>query len=162
MSEGGRRQLTIPAEQAYGAQSPSPDIPANSALVFVVDLISVISPPDVENAPAPVTEIEVTTLEAGDGPEVQVGDVVQIHFDAILQSTGESIGSSFDGGQPAVFEVGAQPSQILEGWDVGLPGQTVGSWVRMVIPPELGIDDPTGAIPADSTLVTEVFILGIQ
>jgi peptidylprolyl isomerase len=38
MKVGGRRELIIPADQAYGAQSPSPDIPPNSALVFVIDL----------------------------------------------------------------------------------------------------------------------------
>jgi peptidylprolyl isomerase len=38
MKVGGRRELIIPADQAYGAQSPSPDIPPNSPLVFVIDL----------------------------------------------------------------------------------------------------------------------------
>ena len=38
MKVGGRRELIIPADQAYGAQSPSPDIPPNSALIFVIDL----------------------------------------------------------------------------------------------------------------------------
>jgi peptidylprolyl isomerase len=41
MKVGGRRELIIPADLAYGAQSPSPDIPPNSALVFVVDLLAV-------------------------------------------------------------------------------------------------------------------------
>jgi peptidylprolyl isomerase len=41
MKVGGRRELIIPADLAYGAQSPSPDIPANSPLVFVVDLLGV-------------------------------------------------------------------------------------------------------------------------
>jgi peptidylprolyl isomerase len=37
MRVGGRRRLIIPAEQAYGSQA-QPGIPANSALVFDVDL----------------------------------------------------------------------------------------------------------------------------
>jgi peptidylprolyl isomerase len=41
MKVGGTRRLIIPAEQAYGAQSPSPSIPANSDLVFDIELISV-------------------------------------------------------------------------------------------------------------------------
>lgn len=41
MKVGGTRRLMIPAELAYGEQSPSPDIPANSDLVFDVELIAV-------------------------------------------------------------------------------------------------------------------------
>jgi len=37
MKEGGRRTLIIPAEMAYGSQG-RPGIPADSALVFTVDL----------------------------------------------------------------------------------------------------------------------------
>lgn len=41
MKVGDKWRLTIPAELAYGAQSPSPKIPANSALVFEVELLGV-------------------------------------------------------------------------------------------------------------------------
>jgi peptidylprolyl isomerase len=41
MKVGGRRQLVIPPDLAYGAQGQPPDIPPNSTLVFVIDLVSV-------------------------------------------------------------------------------------------------------------------------
>ncbi|GAA0688285.1 FKBP-type peptidyl-prolyl cis-trans isomerase [Kitasatospora atroaurantiaca] len=41
MRVGGRRELIIPANKAYGNQSPSPLIKAGETLIFVVDLISV-------------------------------------------------------------------------------------------------------------------------
>ena len=41
MKVGGRRQITIPAYLAYGAEGRPPTIPANSTLVFVVDLVEV-------------------------------------------------------------------------------------------------------------------------
>lgn len=41
MKVGGKRLLIIPADKAYGAQSPSSDIPANSDLVFEVEVLAV-------------------------------------------------------------------------------------------------------------------------
>lgn len=39
MKVGGKRRLIIPAEMAYGSQSPSADIPANSDLVFDIEIV---------------------------------------------------------------------------------------------------------------------------
>jgi peptidylprolyl isomerase len=38
---GGRRQITIPGELAYGRRSPTPAIGPNETLVFVVDLFGI-------------------------------------------------------------------------------------------------------------------------
>ena len=41
MRKGGRRQLTIPAEMAYGAQGSPPSIGPNECLRFIVDLVKI-------------------------------------------------------------------------------------------------------------------------
>jgi FKBP-type peptidyl-prolyl cis-trans isomerase len=41
MKIGGTRRLVIPAAQAYGARSPSANIPPNSDLVFDIELIAI-------------------------------------------------------------------------------------------------------------------------
>ena len=41
MKEGGRRKLIIPSDLAYGAQGFPPDIPADAALIFDIDLVKV-------------------------------------------------------------------------------------------------------------------------
>ncbi|HSC85376.1 MAG TPA: FKBP-type peptidyl-prolyl cis-trans isomerase [Pseudomonas sp.] len=44
MHVGEKYKLYIPSELAYGAQSPSPTIPANSVLVFDLELIAIKDP----------------------------------------------------------------------------------------------------------------------
>ena len=39
MRKGGRRELTIPAEMAYGAQGSPPNIGPNETLRFIIDLV---------------------------------------------------------------------------------------------------------------------------
>ncbi len=41
MKVGGTRRLIIPAEMAYGSSSPAANIPANSDLVFDIDLVAI-------------------------------------------------------------------------------------------------------------------------
>ncbi len=41
MRVGGTRRLVIPADMAYGSNSPAKNIPANSDLVFDIDLIAI-------------------------------------------------------------------------------------------------------------------------
>jgi peptidylprolyl isomerase len=160
MKVGGRRLLNIPPEQAYGDTDRS-GIPANSGLVFVVDLLGAFTPPEVENASEPVTELQVTVVEDGTGDPVEAGSLVEIHYRAVLQTTGEVFASSWEDGQPAIFEVGVTPMQTIPAWDVGLQGKRVGDSIRMVIPPGLGISGASDQIPADATIITEVTILGV-
>jgi FKBP-type peptidyl-prolyl cis-trans isomerase len=49
MREGGRREVVIPSDLAYGPGGQGP-IPPNSTLVFVIDVVSATAP-----APAPTT-----------------------------------------------------------------------------------------------------------
>jgi peptidylprolyl isomerase len=41
MKVGGTRRLIIPAAEAYGSSSPSPNIPPNSDLVFDIELVGI-------------------------------------------------------------------------------------------------------------------------
>ncbi|OYW85805.1 peptidylprolyl isomerase [Candidatus Saccharibacteria bacterium 32-49-10] len=41
MKVGGTRRLVIPAAMAYGSSSPASNIPANSDLVFDIDLVAI-------------------------------------------------------------------------------------------------------------------------
>ena len=41
MKEGGSRQITIPPDLGYGPEGSPPDIPPDSTLIFVIDLVSI-------------------------------------------------------------------------------------------------------------------------
>ena len=54
MHVGEKYKLYIPSDLAYGEQSPSPLIPANSVLVFELELLGIKG----DEAQAPVEEVE--------------------------------------------------------------------------------------------------------
>jgi len=51
MRVGGERVLYLPADLAYGARSPSVMIPANSALIFKVELLDIEREGDADSKP---------------------------------------------------------------------------------------------------------------
>ena len=56
MHVGEKVKLFIPADLAYGAQSPSPTIPANSVLVFDLELLAIKDPAKQDAEPAAPAE----------------------------------------------------------------------------------------------------------
>lgn len=119
---------------------------------------------DTETAPEitipdtdPPDELVVEVVVEGGGDEVMSGDLLVADYAGQLWDTGEEFDSSWSRGEPAAFTIGVQ--QVIAGWDEGLVGQTVGSRVLLVIPPDLGYgDQESGAIPPESTLVFVVDI----
>jgi peptidylprolyl isomerase len=100
----------------------------------------------------PPSDLVVETVVAGDGDEVEAGDLLLADYSGVLWDTGEEFDSSWSRGEPAAFGIGT--GAVIEGWDEGLVGQTIGSRVLLVIPPELAYgDEDTPAIPGGSTLV---------
>jgi peptidylprolyl isomerase len=104
-------------------------------------------------------ELKVETLIKGRGAVVEEGQLITVHYSGFLWSDGTQFDSSWTNGQPAQFSL--TKGQLIEGFIQSLVGQTVGSQVVAVIPPELGYgDSATGSIPAGSTLVFVMDILG--
>ena len=101
------------------------------------------------------TELVVQPLIKGTGDVVTADQTLTVHYTGWLWD-GTQFDSSWDSGKPASFALNG----VIPGWTQGLAGQTVGSQVLLVIPPELGYKDQAqGSIPANSTLVFVVDIL---
>lgn len=83
---------------------------------------------------------------------------VRLAYTGVLWDDKTEFDSSW-GKTPVSFSL----DQVVEGFGEGLRGQTVGSQVLIVIPPELGYgDQANAAVPAGSTLVFVVDILGLD
>jgi FKBP-type peptidyl-prolyl cis-trans isomerase len=55
LKQGDKARIYIPSAQGYGAQSPSPDLPANSNLIFELEILKVSNQPPTTNNPASPT-----------------------------------------------------------------------------------------------------------
>ena len=102
-------------------------------------------------------ELVVQPLIVGDGPEVEQGQQLSVHYTGWLWD-GDVFDSSWARGTSSTFEFTA--TSLIDGWVVGLEGQPIGSQVLLILPPELAYgDQESESIPAGSTLVFVVDIL---
>jgi FKBP-type peptidyl-prolyl cis-trans isomerase len=178
--------MVIPPSLGYGSQSVSTTIPANSTLVFVVDIVSTTTVPTTAKgavvkqtdaslptvgtnsdgkAPSvtvPTSKTAPTKLVSnyvleGSGPAVKSTDTVVVQYKGVLWKTGKQFDSSWDR-TPVSFALNG----VIKGWTQGLTGKKVGSRVLLVIPPSLGYGSQAqSTIPANSTLVFAVDILAV-
>ena len=112
MQAGGRRQLDIPADLAYGDREMGAAIPPNSALSFVVDMIAVVPATDAADEPSVdisaadnVSELVITDLIVGDGPAAEAGAKAVLHLVAFRADTAAQITSTWASPQPLSFEL---------------------------------------------------------
>ena len=103
----------------------------------------------------------IEDIKIGDGQEVEKFNIVTVNYTGLLEN-GTKFDSSLNPGRtPFRFTVGA--GQVIKGWDEGLMGMKVGGKRKLTIPPELGYGSrDNGPIPANSTLIFEIDLLGIE
>ena len=78
----------------------------------------------------------IQPLIVGDGPAVESGQTVTVQYVGVKWSDGSVFDSSWERGQPVDFPVGT--GGVIAGFEEGLIGQTVGSRVMLIIPPDKG------------------------
>ncbi|MER5640531.1 FKBP-type peptidyl-prolyl cis-trans isomerase [Kitasatospora sp. NPDC002227] len=183
---GSRLLVVAPPAAAFGAQGNSGmGVGAKDNLVFVIDVRQATAPdatvqgemtdppsdfPKVKDngkkaaeiTPVPgsadPTDLKSAVLIQGKGKKVESGEKVVVQYTGALYKDGKKFDSSLDRGQAFSFVTGG--GSVIEGWDKGIVGQTVGSRIELVIPAKLGYkDQASGPIPANSTLVFVVDIL---
>lgn len=153
MKVGGKRTLVIPSELGYGAKGSGDTIPANSELIFDIELLAVLKP---ENADT----VSRTVVTPGTGPAAKAGDVVNITYTGTLIDGTEFDSTKKQGGKPLQFKLSS--GMVIPGFDLAITGMKKGEKVKVVIPPALGygyMEKP--GIPPNSILNFEITLVSI-
>ena len=164
---GGRRQLDIPADLAYGSAGSGDAIPPDSAISFVVDVVAIVPPIDPADAPEITIEgaenVEVLVSEDlvdGKGDEAKAGSNVLVHIIAFNGATGEELASTW--GDPSPVALLLAEGGSLPGLLEGIPGMKVGGRRQLTIP----FADAFGAegnssmkLPASTDLIVVIDLL---
>lgn len=166
MRVGDKAKLVIPPELAYGDRE-LPGIPANSTLIFDVELMEVIKPAkpfDVEGKdtisyPSGLKIIMVKEMPSA--PMAKNGQTVSVHYTGYLQN-GKAFDSSVERGEPISFPLGA--GKVIKGWDEGISKLHVGEKARFIIPPHLGYGAAgyPPVIPENATLIFDVELIQLS
>lgn len=187
---GSRVLVVLPPKYGYGAAgNAEAGVTGSDTLVFVVDMIKIYSAtasasgtqvssgggalPTVTATPgqapkvkipttAPPHGLVVKTLIKGSGPPVANGQYVVTQYVALNWRTRAVFDSSWSRGTPLGFQIGANPAQIIPGWNTGLVGVPVGSRVMLVVPPKDGYGasgEAQAGIKGTDTLVFVIDVL---
>ncbi|SEN17001.1 FKBP-type peptidyl-prolyl cis-trans isomerase [Cryobacterium luteum] len=182
--EGDRIVTVSTAADAFADQETT-GVAVGDPVVFVMDVIKVIAdvPTQASGDDQPVedgfptvaladdgaptitipatdapADLKISTLKKGDGEVVTDGASVAVAYTGALWATGETFDSSWGSAPYAVFPTGG----VIAGFTQALVGQTVGSQVIAVIPPEFGYGaEGTQGISGTDTLVFVIDILAV-
>lgn len=165
MKAGETRQIRIPPDLAYGAEGAGDVIPPDETIIFEIELVKIVPPPE----QAEVDEGDYTTTESGlqyfvlaegEGEATAAtGDTVAMHYSGWLED-GTLFDSSLQRGEPFTFTIGQ--GSVIAGWDEGIVGMKVGEKRQFRIPGELAYGEAgRGAIPPNATLIFDVELVEI-
>lgn len=184
---GSRVAVLSSAEDAFGESGNAQlGIGNKDSVLFVIDIIGQVAgePSGQERTPAkwaptlvekdgvvtgfdfsgahePGGKLLETTLVKGEGPAVESGQTIYVHYLGQVYQADKPFDESYSTGTPASFPIGV--GQVVKGWDQALVGTTVGSRVILEIPPALGYGkagNEQAGIKGTDTLYFVVDVLG--
>jgi peptidylprolyl isomerase len=107
----------------------------------------------------PPTTLESKDIIVGTGAEVAATSTITFHYTLMTWSNGALIESSWNSGAPATYPL----SQLIVGWQQGIPGMKVGGRRLLVVPPDLGYGaQGSGPVGPNETLVFVMDIVSVS
>ncbi len=177
LKTGSKARFYIPSGLAYGSQDRSPQIPANSILVFDVEILDLPDQSEIDDkliqeyiaknklqATKTPSGLYYVITQKGVGNNATPGKKVTMNY------TGKTLdGKVFDSNtdpafnhvQPFIFPLGQ--GQVIRGWDEGVQLLKMGSKATFLIPSGLAYGaNGTGPIPANAVLLFDVELVAID
>lgn len=178
LKKNSKATFYIPSVLAYGSQDRGPQIPANSILLFDVEIIDMPDQAKVDDsvivsylaknnikATKTPSGLYYTITQKGLGPNAKPGKKVTMNY------TGKTVdGKIFDSNtdpkfnhvQPFTFSLGQ--GQVIKGWDEGVQLLNLGSKGAFFIPSGLGYGAQGAGkdIPGNAVLIFDVELTGID
>lgn len=109
-----------------------------------------------------MSNLQIETLREGTRAIPHKGQSCVIHYKCWLPN-GRMIASSMERyGRPFEFTLGA--GRVIKEWDQAVATMRVGGKIKLTVPPTPGArlaDNNSGIVPANSTLVFEIELLGV-
>ncbi len=164
---GDSATLIIPANLGYGS-TDRPTIPANSTLIFDVQLMDVkktVKPVPFEtkgrDTVTTASGLRYIRLNETKGEQAAAGKNVSVHYTGYLLN-GNVFDSSISRGQPISFPLGQ--GRVIKGWDEGIALLRVGEKARLLIPSALAYGErgAGGLIPPGADLIFDVELMEVK
>jgi FKBP-type peptidyl-prolyl cis-trans isomerase len=156
-SEPATANSTCPSTQPSGGGTPDWTLTGATGSVSVTGSTDTAAPRVDVTEPFSVTQTEVHTLHAGDGPVVAPTATVSVCYMGVNGRDGRVFDSAYERGSPAQFALDG----VVPGFQKAIAGQKVGSTVGVAMTSADGYPDgqPSAGIQKGDTLVFAIKIL---
>jgi FKBP-type peptidyl-prolyl cis-trans isomerase len=150
-------QSTCPAAAPDNGSTPEWTLTGTTGSVAITGSTDTTAPRVNVTAPFSVTQTEVHTLHAGDGPLVAPTATVSVCYMGVNGRDGGVFDSAYERGEPVEFAL----NQVVPGFQKAIGGQKVGSTVGVAVTSEDGYPDgePRAGIQKGDTLIFAIKIL---
>lgn len=157
-SETATAASACPTAVPEAGGTPDWTLPGSTGSVSVTGPTDTTAPSIIVEAPFSVSETQVHTLHAGDGPVVADTATASVCYMGVNGRDGAVFDSSYQRGAPVEFPLDG----VVSGFQKAIAGQNVGSTVAVAMTSADGYPNgqPAAGIQPGDTLVFAIKILG--
>lgn len=156
-AEPATAETACPTAAPDGSGTPEWTLPGTTGSVAVTGSTDTVAPRVTVTPPFSVTETQVHTLHAGDGPVVAPTARVSVCYMGVNGRDGRVFDSAYERGSAVQFPLDG----VVQGFQKAIAGQKVGSTVAVAVASADGYPDgePRAGIEKGDTLIFAIKIL---